>query len=433
MARKTAAEQNIRTGRAATTARQYARDMVHNCIDRGRATPEGAQPGLAPGDDAFARRLARMTIRHVGEIDHLLSQLMDRPLPDRDGLTRNALRIGLCELLFMETADHAATDEAVRLAPPKHTGLVNAVLRNFVRRRKDLVFPTRMAVNIPAWLYTGWETSLGRDLANDIAAQLTTDPPLDLTIREAPDDWAEKLGGVRIGASTVRVPVGNAVTLIEGYKEGAWWVQDAAAALPVALLGPISGKTIYDLCAAPGGKTAQMVAAGASVTALDRSDRRLARLEKNLERLGLETVLVNEDAAEWKPDAPADAVLLDAPCSATGTLRRHPDVAWTKRPEDVKSLQEVQKRLLASAAGIVTREGVLLYCVCSLQPEEGPEIIADFLAGNPGWQIDPVSSEEAPDFATAITPEGTVRTHPGILADKGGVDGFYICRLKQIA
>ncbi|MEQ9199965.1 MAG: hypothetical protein RLN80_08250, partial [Rhodospirillales bacterium] len=142
-------------------------------------------------------------------------------------------------------------------------------------------------------------------------------------------------------------------------------------------------------------------------------------------------LLINEDAAEWQPDTPADAVLLDAPCSATGTLRRHPDVAWTKRPEDVKSLQDVQKRLLASAAGFVAPDGVLLYCVCSLQPEEGPDVISDFLGANPGWRIDPVTADEAPDFAAALTPEGTVRTHPGILADKGGVDGFYICRLKQ--
>jgi 16S rRNA (cytosine967-C5)-methyltransferase len=413
----------------ATSARRRARDILHDTVDRAHPVPDGPGPGLSPADDAFSRRLARTAIRHIGEIDHYIGQLMERPLPVKEGRTRNALRIGLCELVFMETADHAATDEAVRLANPRHAGLVNAVLRNFVRRRAELS-PPAASVNLPGWLFAAWSKALGETEAEAAVAALKSDPPLDLTCRADAESWAERLGGVFLAPSTVRL-TGGAVSVLEGYDEGAWWVQDHAASLPARLLGDIRGKSVLDLCAAPGGKTSQLAASGADVVALDRSEKRLERLTENMKRLGLEVRTVAADAAEWHPEVPADAVLLDAPCSATGTLRRHPDVAWTKRQDDIVKLSALQARLLPAAADMVKPDGVLVYCVCSLQPEEGVEVIDGFLAAHPEWRIDPVRPEEVPSAESAITPRGELRTLPQHLAGQGGIDGFYAVRLTR--
>lgn len=428
----------IRTERArpngrpetASPARIAARDLLHGTVDRGKAIPDGRLGDLAPPDEAFARRLARTAIRRVGDIDHLIAQLMDRPLPQSSSRTRNALRIGVCELEFMETADHAATDEAVRLADPRHTGLVNAVLRNLVRRRAELDRQAPDGANLPDWLYRSWLKAHGKDRAAAIADALHDEPPLDLTCPQDPAGWAAKLGGKVLSPSTIRLS-GGAVTSLPGYEDGAWWVQDRAASLPVSLLGDVAGRDVADLCAAPGGKTAQLVAAGARVTALDRSEKRLERLSENLARLGFAAETVTADAAAWEPGRRFDAVLLDAPCSATGTLRRHPDVAWTKKPEDIRSLSGVQRGIIAAAARHVADGGHLVYCVCSIQPQEGREVIADFLAGHPNWQLDPVRREELPGLETAIGRDGTVLTAPDTDRAHGGLDGFFIARLTR--
>ena len=428
MAPRTGRDRQPARQETASPARALARDLLHDTIDRGRPLPEGSLGNLAPADEAFARRLARTAIRRVGDIDQLVAQLMERPLPESSSRTRNALRIGVCELEFMETADHAATDEAVRLADPRHTGLVNAVLRNLVRRRDSLDRQAAPGANLPDWLYRSWVKAHGADRVAAIADALRAEPPLDLTCPKDAAAWAERTGGALFPPSTIRL-AGGAVTSLPGYDDGAWWVQDRAASLPATLLGDVAGLEVADLCAAPGGKTAQLAAAGARVTALDRSAKRLERLSGNLARLGLAAETVVADAASWEPGRKFDAVLLDAPCSATGTLRRHPDVAWTKRPADVASLAEVQRRILAAAANLVAERGRLVYCVCSLQPEEGPAVIEDFLKARPDWRLDPVTTSELPDLDTTIRPDGTVLTAPDVAASDGSLDGFYMARL----
>lgn len=429
MAPRTGRDRQPARQETASPARALARDLLHDTIDRRRPLPEGSLGNLAPADEAFARRLARTAIRRVGDIDHLIAQLMERPLPESSSRTRNALRIGVCELEFMETADHAATDEAVRLADPRHTGLVNAVLRNLVRRRDSLDRNAAPGANLPDWLYRSWVRAHGAERAAAIADALRAEPPLDLTCPADTAAWAERTGGQMLPPATIRL-AGGAVTALPGYDDGAWWVQDRAASLPVTLLGHVAGLEIADLCAAPGGKTAQLAAAGGRVTALDRSEKRLERLSENLARLGLAAETVVADAAYWQPGRKFDAVLLDAPCSATGTLRRHPDVAWTKRPADVASLAEVQRRILPAAADLVADGGVLVYCVCSLQPDEGKDVISAFLKARPDWRLDPVAIDGFPAPADAIQTDGTVLTAPDVDAGNGGLDGFFMARLR---
>ncbi|MDH3793045.1 MAG: RsmB/NOP family class I SAM-dependent RNA methyltransferase, partial [Rhodospirillales bacterium] len=243
---------------------------------------------------------------------------------------------------------------------------------------------------------------------------------------------AERLGAQLLPGGTLRLPPGaGEVSRLPGYDEGAWWVQDAAAALPARLLGDVAGKQVIDLCAAPGGKTAQLAAAGARVTAVERSEVRLARLSENLARLGLSVTAVTADAATWRPEAPAGAVLLDAPCSATGTLRRHPDIAHLKGPEQIAALAALQDKLLAATLGMVKPGGLLVYAVCSLQPEEGPARIARLLAGGAPAARVPVEPAEFQGLCDLVTAEGDLRTLPCHLAGDGGMDGFYACRLRR--
>ncbi len=276
---------------------------------------------------------------------------------------------------------------------------------------------------------------MGPNLACAIAAAHASEPALDLTVKSDPARWAEALGGRVLPTETVRTIVHGPVSKLPGYDEGAWWVQDAAAALPARLLGDVNGKTVADLCAAPGGKTAQLAAAGARVTAVDRSEARLRRLAQNLTRLGLSAEIVAADVTEWQ-SAPFDAVLLDAPCSSTGTIRRHPDIPWLKRESDIATLAALQRRLLARAVELVRPGGALVYCVCSLEPEEGVEIVSELLAGDSRLRRRPILPAEVGDLAELIDNTGDLRTLPCHLPDStaqmGGLDGFYAARLERL-
>jgi len=263
--------------------------------------------------------------------------------------------------------------------------------------------------------------------AGAVAAGLALPPPLDLALRDPgqTESWAERLGGLSLMPGHVRLPRGDAVAMLPGYDEGAWWVQDLAASLPARLLGPGEGRRILDLCAAPGGKTLQLAAAGWHVTALDISQRRLERLRQSLARTRLSATIVAADALEWEPDAPFDAVLLDAPCTATGTCRRHPDVLHRIGPAQIAEMASLQARLLARAAGWLAPGGRLVYAVCSLEAEEGAEQ-ASRMALTP----DPVRAEELPE-GLAPTAQGWLHTDPGMLAGAGGLDGFFIARFRR--
>lgn len=296
-------------------------------------------------------------------------------------------------------------------------------------------------LNTPGWLWQSWSRTYGSATCRRIAEAHLEEPPLDLTARADPSAVAERLGAELLSTGTVRLRTREGpVTALPGFERGEWWVQDAAAALPVTLLGEVRGRHVIDLCAAPGGKTAQLAAGGALVTAVDRAPNRIARLRENLARLGLSAWTVIADATQWRPDEPADAVLLDAPCSATGTIRRHPDVAWIKRPEDVEALAALQRRLLTAAAEMVRPGGVLVYCACSLQPEEGPDHAAWMTRAQGPLQLEPVTSEPAGGMAgttlaslpAALTSDGQLRTFPFFLSRSGGMDGFYAVRMRRI-
>jgi 16S rRNA (cytosine967-C5)-methyltransferase len=395
---------------------------------------------LESRDRAFVRLLVATTLRRLGQIDGVINRCLDRPMAAKLADVRDILRLGVAQMVFLNTPPHAVVDTAVqlvkdgRLAP--YAGLANAVLRRVAREGHDLaaaIDETRL--NTPKWLWLQWVAHYGEDLTRAIGAAHLGEAPLDISLKPDADraEWAARLGAEILPTGSLRRLGGGAIHELDGFEQGVWWVQDAAAALPVTLLGDVAGKTVLDLCAAPGGKTAQLAAAGANVTAIDRSARRLRRVRENLARLGLDAVIQDADAIQWRPESPADAVLLDAPCSATGTIRRHPDVARLKRAQDVTDLAETQAALLRASVEMVKPGGLVIYCTCSLQPAEGEDQIAAALAAGLPFERVPVTAAEIGNLAEAITPQGDLRTLPCHLSAQGGMDGFFAARLRRLA
>jgi 16S rRNA (cytosine967-C5)-methyltransferase len=424
---------------ATISARRLALDVLDRVLGQGQPFDDTfaghpALGALSLRDRAFARLMLTTTLRRLGQIDALLAGLV--ATPPRSASIRNLLRLGAAQLLFLDTPPHAAVAETVALCAHRHrsvTGFANAVLRRVARDGKAVVqAQDPLRLNTPDWLWESWREAYGEARTKAIAAAHLGEPPLDLTVRQDVERWAELLDAMRIFDHSVRRAVGGPVEQLPGYGEGAWWVQDAAAALPVRLLGDVAGRQVSDLCAAPGGKTAQLCIRGAEVTALELSQKRAERLRDNLARLRLAAEVVVGDALEWRPPGPQDAVLLDAPCTATGTIRRHPDIAWHKTPADVARMAELQGRLLAAAVEMVRPGGLVVYASCSLQPEEGPQVVAGALEANLPVERLPVQPAELDGLAVDITPEGDVRTLPCHLAGHGGLDGFYIVRLRKL-
>jgi 16S rRNA (cytosine967-C5)-methyltransferase len=430
-------------------ARRIAADILENVLRRGRPLDEqlhdiseqGEFSRLSDRDRALVRALAATVLRRLGTLRHLLGRYLERGFPPVAARGESALLIGAAQILWLDVPDHAAVDIAVRLARAdrhgtRYAGLVNAVLRRMIREGgRALAQVDSATLDTPDWLLARWTRNYGATTAHAIAAAHGREAALDFSVKGEPLHWAEKLGGRVLPTGSVRAIVHGGVTQLPGYGEGAWWVQDAAAALPARLLGELTGCTVADLCAAPGGKTAQLAAAGAHVVAVDRATHRLGRLRQNLARLDLRADIVEADVLEWQA-GPFDAVLLDAPCSGTGTIRRHPDIPWIKRQADISALVSVQQRLLARAAELVRPGGLLVYCTCSLEPEEGSEIVRDFLAGARNFRRRPMTAGEAEIPADWLTPEGELRTLPCYLPDPdpamAGVDGFYAARLERM-
>ena len=364
------------------TARAVALDVIEAVFDAGRPLDDaiGDHPDLARlaiRDRAFARNLVATVIRRRGQIEALIDHCVERPLGPKGRMASNLLRLGAGQLLFLATPPHAAVHETVSLALARgqgpYKGLINAVLRRLGREGAALVAAQDAArLNTPDWLWATWEKAYGEATCRRIAEAHLGNARLDLTVRGQPEHWAERLGGAVLPTGSVRCRPKGPIERLAGYDEGAWWVQDAAASLPARLLGPVAGLRVIDLCAAPGGKTAQLAAAGARVIAVDRSQARLDRLRRNLDRLRLSAETVAASAETWRPDEPADAVLLDAPCSATGTIRRHPDVAWLKTAADVAGLARVQSRLLGQAAEMVRPAGSSYIASVPCNPRRAP-------------------------------------------------------------
>ena len=398
-----------------------------------------AREGLDARDAGLARAIAVATFRHLGALKGSLGRRLNEGLPEDQPRLLALLATGAAQIVHLSVPDHAVVDLAVRLSRETDSlahlgGLVNAVLRRVVRERAEIraegeADPVRAGA--PAWLAERWTAAYGAEATRGIGQRHLRGGALDLTPRADAEAWAGRLGAALLPTGSLRLEARTPVPELPGYAEGAWWVQDAAAALPAHLLAARAGERVADLCAAPGGKTAQLAATGAVVTAVDRSAARLKRLSANLDRLGLAAEVVVADALALPEDAPFDAVLLDAPCTATGTLRRHPDVAWTKHPGDLARLADLQARLLAKAARLVRPGGRLVYCVCSLEPEEGEAQAAAFLARHPDFAVAPAEAAEVGGRAELLRPDGTLRTLPAHLAELGGLDGFYAVRLAR--
>ena len=392
---------------------------------------EGRERGLA-------RMIVATVLRHKGTMDKLIAKAQDKPQELRPSSIYYVLYTGLAQLMYMDVPDHAAVDVTVRLAEKlqmvRQKGLINALLRRTGREGKEwMAGLDPVHTNTPQWLLEQWIKDYGLTEAANIATASLVEASTDITVKSDVNEWAEKLDAKMLATGSIRRSEGGNITLLEGFEEGAWWIQDASAALPAKLLGDLSGKTVIDLCAAPGGKTAQLANVGANVIALDRSAKRMERLFENMERLGFEDTVevVIGDGAMWQPSEPVDAVLLDAPCSATGTIRRHPDVMHLKTGHDITRLGALQARLLENTAKMVKSGGIIIYCTCSLQKAEGEIQIEEFLKTHSEFARKPIEADEVGDMSEIITADGDVRVLPYHMQDKGGMDGFYIARLAK--
>jgi 16S rRNA (cytosine967-C5)-methyltransferase len=449
------AEKAPESGSIVLSARAVAIELLEAVLKRRKPLDEALAEHpdlerLVNRDRQFVRALVTCTLRHLGQIDHVLAQCLEKPLPARASAIRNILRLGTAQTLFLKTPAHAAVDTMVTLAGKRggeagYKGLVNAVLRR-IAREADLFRQFAPgsgtftgAISLPDWLWQSWVKAYGVAKATQIAIAHLEEPPLDFTVRRDPEHWAKMLGGAVLPGGTVRRAAhapdnyrpSPRIEDLPGYAEGMWWVQDLGASLPAKLLGNLTGKRALDMCAAPGGKSAQMALAGAQVTALDRSRKRLARVADNMKRLRFAADCEVADAVLWQKSKDYDVVLLDAPCTATGTIRRHPDVAWLKDASDVTKLSATQDSLIDAAVRLVRTGGIILYCTCSLQPEEGPERIIAALKRHPSLARVPIRPEELFGFQELATPDGDLRSLPSHLASLGGIDGFYAARLVK--
>jgi 16S rRNA (cytosine967-C5)-methyltransferase len=433
---------------AGQAARTVAADIYADIVDRRLSLDHLIDPaggnatyrGLAPRDRRFVRALVATTIRRQNSIAFALGKLIAKRPPSSSGRLRFILDIAAAQLLFMGVPDHAvvsvALDQLDADRDARHfKGLANAVLRRLAREKETILAGLDdERTETPVWLWERWSAAYGEPTARLIAIAHLHEAGLDLTVKTDPEAWAERLGGIVLPTGSIRLAPSGPIDELAGFADGEWWVQDAAAALPAKLVGDVSGKRLLDLCAAPGGKTAQLAAAGGTVTALDISAQRLTRLEANLKRLNLTAETVAADVFEWTPSGTFDAVLLDAPCSATGTIRRHPDIARLKRPEDVTALTALQERMVDKAVAFLKPGGTLVYCTCSLEHEEGEAQFSRALSRH-NLALLPIGAEEVGGLTEILHETGTVRTLPCHLpSDRprmSGLDGFFIGRCQK--
>lgn len=415
---------------AAIVDRQTSFDGLVDPINGNRAFRDLTGP-----DQALVRAILLATLRHLPLIDSFIGRLVDKPLPDGARSLAHILHIAAAQILYLDIPDHAAVDIAVEQAQRdprsrRFAPLVNAVLRRMARDKIPTMEQLRMSVvNAPQWFADRLYAAYG-DQSRAILQAHSTEPAIDLTVKSDPAGWAERLGGLVLPTGSVRLAdIGGPITELPGFAEGQWWVQDAAASIPVRLFGAVENLRIADLCAAPGGKTAQLAAAGAVVTAVDLSQNRLKRLMQNMDRLQLHVDIQQADILKWQVDTPFDGVLLDAPCSSTGTVRRHPDIPWTKSPRDIEKLADLQERMLMKAITLVKPGGRVVFSNCSLDPQEGEEVTRKLLASQPQLARHPIDPGDWPGLEQAITADGEIRTTPAMLPDDNprlaGLDGFF--------
>ncbi len=437
-----AAEQGLASRRAALAVLEAVL-AAGQPLDMALETVHAATP-LPARDRGLVRQLVGTVLRRQGEINQLIKQCLDRPLPAKALTARLILSLGAAQLFYLDIPDHAAIATSVDLAASDRRArvrgfknLINAVLRRLAREGRAWqaqLDHERLA--LPSWLWRRWCAAYGEAATRATARVISSPPPLDLTPRDAAARaWMQQhMPAARLlPQGSLRLQDAGPVEALPGYREGYWWVQDAAATLPAQLLAPLPGAAVLDLCAAPGGKTMQLAAMSARVTAIETAGARLDRLRQNLTRARLDAQCLLADAAQWRPANPVGHILLDAPCSSTGTLRRRPDVALLKRPADIAAMAAMQQRLLAHAASLLAPGGVLVYAVCALEREEGEDQIAQLLAAHTDLRRLPITEAEAPGLAQALTADGDLRILPGHWEAQGGIDGFYIARLINAA
>jgi len=426
---------------AGVPARVAANRALGECL-RGKRPLDTALDktvrALSSRDAGFARAIANETMRRFGQLDDVLRRFVPRPPPPhKAGPTLEILLAGICELLFLHVPAHAAVDGANRLAAADSKAihfkpLINAALRRIAREGAAILPKQDQArLNTADWLWTRWLEAYGEETTRAIARAHAQTPPLDLGFRDVAENLLRE-GAIELPGGMMRVANAGSVEVLSGFSEGEFWVQDFAASLPARLFGEIRGQYVIDLCAAPGGKTAQLCTMGARVTAVERDEERMARLSENLARLGFDPERVLRDARDYEPQTLADCVLLDAPCSATGTIRRHPELPWIKNAADIAACADSATELLESADAMVKVGGLLVFAVCSLEQEEGSEQVAHFLRRHPEFERAPVAPAEVFGLAECVDANGDVRTLPCHLADSGGMDGFYAARLRRL-
>ncbi len=428
--------------------RQAAAKILGAVVDRktsldGMLDHEHGNPAyreLNEADRALVRAILNSALRHLPRIQAAIGSMLQTPLPEGARALDHVLAVAAAQILYLDVPDHSAVDLAVEQAQAdprnrRFANLVNAVLRRLSREKDAILENLRTVPAMPDWFFNRLVERYGREQADLIAEAQLTPAAIDLTVKSDASGWAERLGGTVLPTGSVRLAEFGAIPSLAGFADGEWWVQDAAASIPARLFGSLAGKSVVDLCAAPGGKTAQLILAGADVTALDQSASRLRRLKGNLERLGLEAEMKETNMADFRPEELFDAALLDAPCSSTGTTRRHPDVLWTKGPEDIEKLALLQERLLRHALTVVKPGGVVVFSNCSLDPREGEEVVARVIDAGAEYERVPVLAKDWQGLEDAITPLGEVRTTPSMFPldppYAGGLDGFYAAVIRR--
>ncbi len=426
------------------SARMAAAKIISAVIDKktsldGMMDAEHGNPAyraLNLADRALVRAIVNSALRHLPRIEAAISMMLDGPLPQGARSLHHVLVVAVAQMLYLDVPDHSAVDLAVEQAhrDPRNkrfVKLVNAVLRRLGREKDTVMAAIEAIAVLPDWFYGRLVKAYGEETASRIAASQLLPSSIDITVKSDPTHWAQVLGGTVLPNGSVRLGAFEGqVSALPGFTEGEWWVQDFSASMPVRLMGDLYGKRVADLCAAPGGKTAQLILAGAKVTALDQSGNRLKRLRANLKRLGFEAETVEANMLKFQPDALFDAVLLDAPCSSTGTMRKHPDVSWTKDEKDIAKLAALQEQMLRHAVTLVNDGGMIIFSNCSLDPSEGEEMVGRVLSSDPRLERVRVEAKDLPGMETAINDDGDLRTIPDMF---GGVDGFYATVLRKKA
>lgn len=430
--------------------RQVAARLLSAVIDKktsldGLIDNEHGHPqylALEGRDRALCRAILGAALRHRSVISAALDRFLDRALPQNALSLAHLLHVGAAQVLYLDVPDHAAIDLAVTAAKcdprnKRFSGLVNALLRKIAQHTDAIRLQPESSKNIPDWFLSLLTQNYGKEKAEAIIAAQEIEPPIDITVKDNPAVWAQKLNGTLLPNGSVRLGDFNgSLTELEGYAEGVWWVQDVAASLPARLFGNIKGKRVGDLCAAPGGKTAELAVQGAQVTAIDLSENRLRRLRKNMERLGLQVETWAGNLKDYHSEKLFDAVLLDAPCSSTGTIRRHPDILWTKNYSDIVKLAGLQFELLNAAIELVEKDGIIVFANCSLAREEGEEMVEKVLSARKDIELIPITADEVGGMDDILTENGTLRTTPanlqGEIPEMSGMDGFFAARFRKI-